>query len=147
MELYLKRIAKQKGYTIGKLYLKSAYDKTLHTGTYNNWICDTMEPQWRDLLHGAPKVKRETAIPEGRYSVVVTFSQKHQDYLPLLLGVPQFDYIRIHKGNFPCDTEGCILVGENKSKGMLFNSRKMLGELMEINNKRKEGEPLFIEIA
>ena len=76
-------------------------------------ICDTLEPTWRDYANGAYKVKGRSAIPEGRYAVVISYSPKFGAWLPILLGVPKFDGIRIHAGNTAADIEGCILVGKN----------------------------------
>ena len=89
MELTLTRIAKRKTYTIGHLAID---DKP---------FCDTLEPTWRDIGWGRKgrKVAGRTAIPEGRYPVVVTFSPKFQKWLPLLIHVPLFTGIRIHAGN------------------------------------------------
>lgn len=73
-------------------------------------------------LEKEKKIYGETAIPTGTYEVRVTWSPKFQRNLPLLLGVPHFEGIRIHRGNLPKNTLGCILVGENKVKGMVINS-------------------------
>jgi hypothetical protein len=62
-----------------------------------------------------------TAIPCGRYEVIVNHSQKLKRRLPLLLNVEGFTGIRIHAGKNERHTEGCILVGDNKTKGSLEN--------------------------
>ncbi len=111
-----------------------------------HYVCDTLEPRWRDLAHGERKVRGLTAIPEGRYPVVVSHSPKFGRWLPLLMGVPRFSGVRIHTGNLPQDTEGCILVGSNTKVGQLADSSAALAKLMKILAERKEGEPVFIEI-
>ena len=118
MEIKLTRIARRKDYTIGRMEID------------NENICDTLEPTWRDLAHGGRMQKGNTAIPEGRYALVVTKSPKFKKWLPLLLGVPGFDGVRIHSGNTPKDTQGCILVGQNRKKGMVLNSRIAMEEIM-----------------
>lgn len=129
------------------------------------YFCDTLEPTWRNLLgidlpkemenssYGrisgkrAYKVAGKTAIPEGRYPVVITKSPRFKAWLPLLLGVPQFSGIRIHAGNTAKDTEGCILVGENRRVGEVVNSRIWLHRLInEMTEARERDEPLYITI-
>ena len=136
MEVTLTRIAKRETYTIGRLAIN---------GTY---FCDTLEPTWRDIGVGRPgrKVMGRTAIPEGRYPLVVTFSPRFKRWLPLLLNVPQFSGIRIHSGNTADDTEGCILPGLNTSRGRVPDSylweRRLVAEL----GRRPEGEPVWITV-
>ena len=147
MELVLKRIAKKKGYTIGKLYVKQPIIDEYLRGEKFIYICDTLEPQWRDYAKGARKIKGKSAIPEGRYPVVITYSPTIKQWLPLLVNVPRFSGIRIHAGNTAKDTQGCILVGLNLKKGMVLNSRKYVEIIKsKIVEAKKKGEAVWIEV-
>ena len=125
--LTLTRISKRADYTIGRLEDENGVK-----------ICDTLEPTWRNYKGGELKVPRKSAVPEGTYPVVVTKSKKFGKYLPLLVGVPGFEGVRIHSGNTVNDTEGCILVGQNLIKGKVLLSRLTLEKLMRLieNEKR-----------
>ena len=60
------------------------------------------------------KIKGKTAIPAGKYEVVVTMSNRFKRLMPLLLDVEGFDGVRIHGGNTHEDTEGCLLIAQNR---------------------------------
>ena len=136
MEILLTRIARRPGYTIGRL---SVDGKPL---------CDTLEPQWRNYALGARKVKGRSAVPEGRYRLVVTLSPRFRTWLPLLCGVPGFEGVRIHAGNTAADTEGCILVGVNRHPGRVDDSRLWLQTLMAyIRHAERKDEELWITVA
>ena len=151
MELILERIAKRKTYTIGRLYIQRRVDDEYLAGTENQYFCDTLEPTWRDYAHGAYKVKGRSAIPEGRYAVVISWSPKFKQWLPILLGGPEFNKqwqgIRIHAGNTAKDTQGCILVGKNREVGKVLDSRIWVHRLKQkIVEAKDKGEPVWITI-
>ena len=199
MELILKRIAKRKTYTIGRLYVQtlpqplpvregSDYSQgekaTVSSAAGHSaplphreglgeslLLCDTLEPTWRDYKNGAYKVKGRSAIPEGRYAVVISYSPKFKQWLPILLGVPKFEGVRIHAGNTAKDTEGCILVGQNpaierekaeftsasereqgrqkvnREVGKVLDSRKWLYELKQkIVEAKARGEAVWLTV-
>lgn len=147
MELILERIAKRKTYTIGRLYIQDSVDDEYLAGTKKIYFCDTLEPTWRDYAHGGRKIKGRSAIPEGRYAVVISYSPKFKQWLPILLGVPNFSGIRIHAGNTAKDTEGCILVGENREVGSVLDSRKWLkGIKHKIVAAKERGEAVWITV-
>ena len=167
MELILERIAKRKSYTIGKLssLTPSPSPEEAHGhGTDDQgqttpslptergqgeevFFCDTLEPTWRDYAHGGRKIAGHSAIPEGRYPVVITWSPKFQKWLPLLLHVPNFDGIRIHAGNTAADTAGCILVGRNLKPGQVLDSNIWLHRLKKLIVEAKDrGEGVWITI-
>ena len=151
MELLLTRIAKRKTYTIGRLCILEKVIDEYSTGTAERYFCDTLEPTWRDYKNGAYKVKGRSAIPEGRYAVVISFSPKFKQWLPILLGGPEFNRkwqgIRIHAGNCSEDTEGCILVGKNKLVGQVVDSRIWLHRLKQkIVEAKGRGEAVWLTI-
>ena len=141
------RIAKKNTYTIGRLSIVEEVIDEYSTGTAERYFCDTLEPTWRDYEHGGYKVKGRSAIPEGRYAVVISFSPKMQQWLPILLGVPKFEGIRIHAGNCSEDTEGCILVGKNREVGKVLDSRIWVHRLKQkIVEAKEKGEAVWITI-
>ena len=143
----MERIAKRKAYTIGRLSIRQQVDDEYLAGYENKYFCDTLEPTWRDYANGAYKVKGRSAIPEGRYAVVISYSPKFKQWLPILLGVPKFEGIRIHAGNTAKDTEGCILVGQNREVGKVLDSRKWLYELKQkIVEAKDRGEAVWLTI-
>ena len=74
-------------------------------------------------------------------------SSKFKRAMPYLENVPQFTGIMIHPGNTVKDTLGCILVGENKEKGKLLNSRKTSDKLNEmIKGALDRKEQVWIEV-
>lgn len=126
MEVRVKRIYKCDKYTIGKLYIN------------NEYFSDTLEDKVRILNSYEDKVYGETAIPIGRYKVILSYSPHFKRVLPEILNVQFFSDIRIHNGSYPENTKGCILVGENKKKGMLVNSKATLDKLMKILEGEEE---------
>lgn len=119
MKLTVYRKFLGKDYTIGKFFINDKY------------FCDTLEDTVRPE---GVKLYGKTAIPYGTYDVILTMSPRFKKKLPLLLNVPNFEGVRIHAGNTQFDTEGCILLGENKVKGKVINSRIKVEQLMDILN-------------
>lgn len=94
MDLDLFRTNAEQGYTLGEIRVDKVFE------------CFTLEDPIRET-----KIQDDTAIPAGRYEVILNKSPKFGRILPRLLDVPGFTGILIHKGNTKADTRGCILVG------------------------------------
>jgi len=130
-------------YTIGALFVHGEY------------FCDTIEDKVHDfnkdgdlLDPGEKKVYGETAIPYGTYDVELSMSPKFKRLLPMVLDVPHFTGIRIHRGNTAKDSHGCILPGENKVKGKVINSTQYELALVDIMKKAiARGEKIQITIV
>ena len=155
VELTLRRIAAKRTYTIGHLYVN---------GTY---FCDTLENTDRRLDQSMPlekvmakKVYGKTAIPTGTYRVTMRrkspkFSKIEYSaafcggYKPRLLRVPGFEGVLIHRGNAEKATQGCLLVGDNTSKGGLSNSKSRWERLMTdyLLPAKEKGIPITIRIC
>lgn len=143
MEIQLKRRANTPTYTIGRLYINGHY------------YCDTLEPTDRGLKQNmtlddiwAVKIKGKTAIPTGRYKVIISYSPKFKKFLPLLLNVPAFSRILIHTGNTAKDTQGCILCGKNIVVGsVLYSTTYTKLVIQEIKKAYSNKEPIYITIS
>lgn len=118
-------------YTIGKLYIDGVY------------LCDTLEDKVRPL---GEKVYGQTAIPEGTYELRWAYSPKFKRNLPRVIDVPGFKGVLIHPGNVIADTEGCILPGENKAKGLILDSRKYSEIINEVCERESRKGKMFIKI-
>lgn len=79
-----------------------------------------------------------TAIPYGTYEVKITMSNRFKVEMPLLLNTPGYAGVRIHPGNKPEDTEGCLLPGKEFANDMVLRSRVAYLEILELIKQSKE---------
>ncbi len=76
-------------------------------------------------------------IPEGNYKIKWHSSNinsvKSYNPVPLLYNaaVPQSRYILIHNGNYPRNTDGCLLIGSTRGQDFVGGSAAKLKELKE----------------
>jgi hypothetical protein len=135
MELTLSRPFKLPEYTIGKLDIDGHY------------FSDTLEDTVRDLTKVA-KIPGKTAIPAGRYRVILSMSTRFKRIMPEILGVPGFTGIRIHNGRTAENTDGCVIVGKNKIKGGLVDSKFYFNMLMSLLQKAwaDKYQRIYIEV-
>ena len=113
MHLILVRYELQRERTFGVLF------------TRGSLIWHTLEDTVRES-----KVQGKTAIPAGRYKVVLSMSNRFKKLMPEVLNVPNFSGIRIHAGTTEADTDGCILVGNARADDRIVNSQLAFTALM-----------------
>jgi hypothetical protein len=77
------------------------------------------------------KIAGKTAIPEGRYRVIIDQSARFGRAMPHILDVPGFEGIRIHAGNTAKDTEGCPLLGFVKGVDFVGQSKLAFNEFFD----------------
>lgn len=153
MELLVDRKWKKQSYTISNLYING------------EWFCNCLEDTDRGLDNSMSedmirtlKKPSITAIPRGTYEITLdVVSPKYskiQFYkdvcsgkVPRLKNVKGFDGILIHAGNTDKDSSGCLLVGQNKVKGQVVNSKETFKQLYQLLQDRKnKGEKITIKI-
>ncbi len=115
------------------------------------FFCDTLEDPVRELKDlngdgdfmdtGEGKIYGDTAIPAGRYRVVLSHSPAFDKILPLLEKVPGFTGIRMHGVRSKLGTKGCIGVGKKDQRGLLYEGKKTEDLLVE--NMQAYGEVDF----
>ena len=113
--------------------------------------CYALEDPDRKLEDGGEKIPGKTAIPRGKYRIIIDWSNRFKRELPRLLDVPNYVGVRIHPGNGPEDTEGCILPGTgipSNRQDWLLNSRAAFDALFnKIEAALELGEEVWIEVA
>lgn len=130
MEIKVIRETYSKDSTIGKMYINDVF------------FCYTLEDAVREK-----KIKNVTAIDAGKYEVLINFSNRFKQLMPLLLNVKNYEGVRIHWGNYSKDTEGCILVGNKKGVDFVGNSKQCYAVLISKLKQAIEHEKIFIEIV
>ena len=132
MRLHLERLDIGHDCTIGRLSVDGDFE------------CWTLE----DPVRVGAKIPGQTAIPFGHYPLAITWSPRFKRDLPLLEYVRGFTGVRIHPGNYPTDTEGCILVGCEKAACSVLRSREAFDALFaKLVTAQKNGEQLAIDIT
>ena len=153
MELLIDRKWKKQSYTISNLYING------------EWFCNCLEDTDRGLDNSMSedmirtlKKPSITAIPRGTYEITLdVVSPKYskvQFYkdvcngkVPRLKNVKGFDGILIHAGNTDRDSSGCLLVGQNKVKGQVLNSKETFKQLYNLlQDGKSRGEKIIIKI-
>lgn len=154
MILTVDRKYKKETYTIGNLYVDGL------------WFCSTLEDKDRGLRQKDSlesirkrKVYGETAIPAGtyriamnivspKYSAVKWYKDLNGGKMPRIMNVPGYEGCLIHPGTTALDTLGCLLVGENKAKGKVLNSRETFKRLYaKMREASERGETITLKIG
>ena len=141
-------------------YITIVRDTLLKESTSGRFFTDdgavrgfTLEPHAIDWTTDK-KLRGHTAIPCGRYRVSLYYSPRQKEEVALLAGVPHFTMVEIHVGNFPKDTQGCILVGtertihETLGQVHVFWSRKVFTDLMIwIRKHIEKGDTIWLVVT
>lgn len=136
MKLELKRDDEQPTRTLGELYCEGK-----HLGSI-------LEDADRHLEDGGEKVPKQTAIPRGRYRVVMSMSRRFGMEMPEVLDVPGFTGVRIHGGNTEADTEGCPLLGRVRREHSVSDCHEVNEKLRyTLKAAEQRGEEVWLTIS
>lgn len=116
--------------------------------------CFTLEDPLRKIkVHGA------TAIPSGQYVLKLRreggmhmryrlrFGDEFHRGMLWLQDVPGFEYVYLHIGNSPADTEGCILVGSTQGRDFIGGSEAAYREIYPVIAKAIEaGDDVLLDV-
>ena len=93
----------------------------------NQLECFDLEPARTNPVNAG-----HPCIAAGTYDLELTFSPHFQTITPEVMNVPNRTDIRVHWGNFPKDTEGCTLVGEDRGADQVYRSKPAFDRLMTL---------------
>ncbi len=132
MEIKVNRVAFTAKSTIGDMLID------------DQWECFTLE----DVVRGPGiKIPGQTAIPEGKYEVIIDRSMRFKRMMPHILNVPMFEGIRIHSGNTDRNTEGCLLLGRTKDTDFIGQSVAAFNAFFPKLQEGLQGGKVFITIS
>ena len=153
MEILVYRKWRKPDYTVGRM----AIDGVI--------VANTMEDVDRGLDDGMPewkiknqKIPNVTAIPTGRYEVDMdTVSPRFSKYpfymevcqgkLPRIKNVKGFTGILLHCGVDHSHSSGCLLLGLNKVKGKLTDTKETFKKVYALMKEAHDrGEEIYITI-
>ena len=136
IDLYLYRDICEPDFTLGELTVD---------GKHFGYTCEDTD---RKVEDGHEKVYGKTAIPRGRYRVQLSYSPHFDRITPEILDVPGFTGIRIHGGNGPDDTFGCVLLGRDRINGGVAHCADRIKAIVELIERAEDfGEHVWITIS
>lgn len=127
-------------YSIGRLSINGAYK------------CNTLELPTKDENGKLRTGEKGFAIPYGEYTISTRYSPKFKRQVLWITreGDSKFNnrFILFHAGNKVCDTQGCVLVGENTKVAWLSNSRNWENQIFEqVYPALKSGKKVTLKIV
>jgi len=135
MKLELKRDVFADTFTLGTL---------LANGKHLGFTCEDTD---RKLEDGNEKIYGKTAIPRGKYKVIISYSQRFKKPMPEVLDVPGFSGVRIHGGNTDADTLGCPLLGSARTGNGVANCKPINERLITLIEQCEEvGEEVWLTV-
>lgn len=139
MKLLLERIKYLEDRTIGRLSIDGVFHFYTLEDTFREIVGVPVE-QW--------KVPGKTAIPMGTYKMVWHDSPRFGKKLPMLVDVPGYKYVLMHAGNYPENTEGCVLVGANYDERghYITDSRRAVETLLALIGEALDSGNIEIEV-
>lgn len=135
--------------------VRKIFNKTSTEGNFyvdEKWFCNTIEDVTRSepgIWNKGIKIFGETAIPYGRYEVLVTYSNRFKRLLPILLNVPDFEGIRIHNGTSEKSSLGCVIVSykDDDKTHKLINDKGAMNDLTKLILKAQKTQKIYIDIV
>ena len=133
-----------------KIFNKTSTEGNLYINGV--WFCNTIEDvvrakpgEWKKEL----KVYAKTAIPYGKYPVLVTWSNRFKRMLTGVFNVPDFEGIRIHNGTSELSSAGCVIVSyeDDDANHKLLNDKRAMNDLTKLIEKTQKTEKIYLEIV
>lgn len=140
MDLLVNRNTRTENSTIGQFSIDG------------NFFSYCLEPTDRGLTSdmtpeqiAAIKVQDKTCVPAGTYGVTSYNSPRWGHQVPLLENVPGFGGVEIHVGNYPHDTDACLLLGSTEDVDFVGNSSATITKFYDLFfNALQNGEAVSI---